>query len=261
MIIAARPWHGAPLLLALVLLGSCASGVPEPRLPVTSSSAPDTGVRSYRPGDCLALTGDTARKVGCEVPHEAEVMSTGELPATSPAPVEFVAGPACEAALPGYLGSPDATASRLEARLYRQTTENISFACLVVERGPDIKPVRRTGSLAGALSGGLGVFQQCLVGEPFAEPLQVVPCDQPHRSEAVPGVLKLGSPNEPMPSAKDIFTRAITHCDGAIGTYLGGTRPGVQPSGRFPQANEWPTGKTTAVCYAISDTPVTGSLR
>jgi putative regulator of septum formation len=172
---------------------------------------------------------------------------------------------ACRAALPGYLKSPDADASRLQAATAGPSQGKDGarwFACLVSEEGPDGAPVRRTGSLAGALAGGLGTFQKCIVGEPLEDgPARIVPCDRPHRSEAVPGVLALGSPTDPPPTLRQLTSRALDHCRMTVNAFLGGARPGVRPSARAPLPEEWPDGDTSAICYAVTEKPVTGSLR
>jgi hypothetical protein len=228
------------------------------------------GAGPYRTGDCVEVAKGVA-KVGCDRPHEYEVMLSDELqadvPDSYPPPVKTLARPTCRATLPTYLGSPDADASRLETVAFWPTQEqwNIGdrwFACLVIERGPDNRPIRRTGTLAGVLTGGLGVFQRCLAGEPISnDPTRVVPCEQPHRSEAVPGVLVLGSPTEPALSIGVMADRALPHCESVVNAYLGGKRPRVKPSSLTPYPADWPTGANSAVCYAVTETPVTGSLR
>lgn len=240
---------GASLLVVLLLvLGGCTTGGnPAPAPPPTTTAVP----APYRAGDCLTSGTGAPQRAGCELPHEAEVVLAQERPI----------GAACQAALRTYLGSPDVEASRLEARTHEPApaeTDRWSF-CLVVERSPQNASVQRTGSLRGALASGLGSFQRCVAQEPFQAPVEVVPCDQPHRSEAVPGVLDLGSPAEPMPPADDLLKRTIAHCDPTVTAYLGGEKPDVQPSATIPQADDWAAGRTVAVCYAISDTPTTGT--
>jgi Septum formation len=210
-------------------------------------------------------------KIGCDRPHEYEVMRSGRLPAnastTYPPPVSTVVRPICRSTLPVYLRSADADASRLETVSFWPTEAQWNngdrwYACLLVERGTDNKPTRRTGRLAGALAGGLGAFQRCQVDKPLSSgPLRIVPCDRPHQSEAVPGVLVLGKPADPPPDPMDMATRYVDHCTKAVNTYLGGPRPGVTPSSVGPLPQDWRTGTNTLVCFAVTKTRVTGSLR
>ena len=261
------------VLLLLVLLGGCASGHPAPHrtTPSRTSSSP-VGAGPYRQGDCVELPakGGVA-KIGCDRPHEYEVTRSGRLPANVsskyPPPVSTMVRPICRSALPTYLRSADADASRLETVSFWPTQAQWNngdrwFACLLTERGIDNEPVRRTGSLAGALANGLGAFQRCQVDKPLADgALRVVPCDRPHRSEAVPGVLVLGTPTDPPPDPTDMVERYVNYCTKAVNSYLGGEKPGVTPSSVGPLPQDWPTGTNTLVCFAVTKTAVTGSLR
>jgi hypothetical protein len=262
-------------LLALVLLAGCSSGeagnstaggasTPPPTPRSASSPSADTG--PFRVGECVDFRLGAKGWGSCARTHDYEVMLAQRLPAKATGnAVRRIMSRACYAVLPTYLKSPDAHASRLQAASAGPSEGKDGarwFACLVSEEGPDGKPVRRTGTLAGALAGGLGAFQLCLVGEPLADgPARVVPCDRPHRSEAVPGVLVLGAPTDPPPSLKEVTMRAFDHCKKAVETYLGGSRPGVRPSGVSPLPEEWPDGDTSAICYAVTKNLVTGSLR
>ncbi|WP_275423807.1 septum formation family protein [Virgisporangium ochraceum] len=232
-----------------------------------SAWEPPPGAGPYRPGACVE-TGTGA--VTCDRPHHFEIMASGDLPADLRAAYPPPVGPlrpGCTVALTRYLGSVDAEASRLEALIMFPTRDGWTagerwYACLVADRGPDSGWVHRTGNLGGALVGGLGAFQRCLVGEPITDPEGVVDCDQPHRSEAVPGVLVLGGPTDPPPPdfQRLLIDRVLPHCDAAVATYLGGGRPGVRSGGLGPLAGNWAAGVRTAVCYAVADTPTSGVM-
>ncbi len=173
--------------------------------------------------------------------------------------------PTCRAEMTTYLGGPDVEATRLEHRVLWPTEGQWSagerwFACAILERGPDNNAAKRTGSLAGALSSGLGALRKCYAGEPLDEPTRVVPCDQPHRSEAVPGVVELGSHTDPAPSYGTMMELSLDRCVRAVETYLGGPRPGVTARSVMPAVEYWSSGATTAVCFAITTEPVTGPL-
>ncbi len=254
---------------------SVGRGVASP-IPSGSASAsapvwrPPPPAGPFRSGDCLAFdAASTLVPVACDQPHQHEVMLSADLPAdlrvTYP-PRTGALKPLCAIALTGYLASPDAEATRLEEVVRIPSRAQWDggdrwYACTVAERGPDNYPVRRTGTVAGALAGGFGAFQRCLVGDPLDDPLQVVPCERAHRSEAVPGVLVLGAPTDPVPDIERMFReRIIPHCQRAVAAYLGGDRPGVSSSGLGPLAENWVDGVRTAICYAKVETPVTGLL-
>jgi hypothetical protein len=226
-----------------------------------------TAAGPYKAGDCVETgTG----QVGCDKPHHFEIMTSADLPAelrpSSYPPPTGPLKPGCVVALTHYLSSPDALASRLETVVMFPNRAGWDggerwYACLVTERGPDNNAVHRTGSLAGVLQNGLGAFQRCLVGEPLDSPLQVVGCDQPHRSEAVPGVLVLGGPTDPAPDIQRVMVdRIIPHCDSMVNVYLSGERAGVRSSGVAPDSDGWDAGNRTAVCYAKADAPTTGPM-
>lgn len=164
-----------------------------------------------------------------------------------------------------FLGSADVAASRLEAThldARKGKDGKWRFPCLVGELGPKGDAVRRTGTLAGALANGLGVFQRCLVGEPLEhDPLRVVPCTQPHHSEAIPGVM----PIEEFPAGekglRQVALRAGVYCEKTVAAYLGGTRRGADSSGVTPTREAWLDGMTDAVCFVVSKTPVKGVMK
>ncbi len=264
------------MLVALVLAAGCADDKVGKdngtgAQPSASPSARPDGVGPHRSGDCLDASSGTLTRVDCGQPHEYEVVLSAALPEGTPDRHPPDVPPAieanCRAARTDYLRGPDADATRLEVLESWPNKElwdkgDRWFACVLAERGEDNNPVRRTGALTGALAAGLGPFQRCMTHEPLANgPLHVVPCDKPHRSEAVPGVLVLGLPTDPAPSLQEMADRAVPHCERMVADYLGGPRPGVKPRAIFPLPEEWPGGRTTAVCYAVSDTMVTGPLR
>ncbi|MGH3389695.1 MAG: septum formation family protein [Actinomadura sp.] len=272
---AASPLSRVMLLIALVLLTGCSSGAAgksaaggatTPRSATPSASSPSANTGPFQVGECVDFRLGAKGWGSCDREHDYEVMLAQRLPekATGNA-ARRIMSRACYAVLPTYLRSPDAHASRLQAASAGPSQGEDGarwFACLVSEEGPDGDPVRRMGTLAGALAGGLGAFQKCLVGEPLADdPVRIVPCDRPHRSEAVPGVLVLGAPTDPPPGLRELTSRAFDHCKKAVDTYLGGSRPGVRPSGISPLPEEWPDGDTSAICYAVTKNLVTGSLR
>lgn len=234
----------------------------------SASSLPTEGAGPYGPGDCLAVAGGEFAVVDCAAEHEFQVMLSQEF---APDVDEYlpdvtVYRPTCTAAMPVFLGSPDAKASRLETFTYLSSEAeweagNRWFACLITERSPEDKPVPRTGTLAGALAAGLGDLRLCLVDEPVSEGASVtVPCDRPHRSEAVPGVLVLGSPKDPAPSIGEMAETAIEHCEARVAEYLGGRRDGVKAVADLPPPDLWPNGSNTAVCFAVTEEAVQGTL-
>jgi hypothetical protein len=165
------------------------------------------------------------------------------------------------------VGSTDADASRLREFVYwpSQPAWNAGqrwVLCAAVEIGPDDRPIARTGSLQGVLREGLGRFQTCSATPPSQGKLQVVPCTEPHRGEAVPGVLVLGAPTDPPTSPEKANATADPYCRNQINTYLGSPtgRSDVRYSWRYPLPESWPNGYTTTVCYAETDKTVTGTL-
>ncbi|MFI5586569.1 septum formation family protein [Amycolatopsis sp. NPDC051758] len=259
-----------PLLLAGCTTVAGGRATPATVVPTTPRvPRPGTGAGPYRSGDCVELPDVT--KVSCDRPHEYEVMLSAnfapEVPAAYPPDVKRLARPACHTALPAYLGNPDADASTLEAFTLWPGEQPWGagerwYACLVTARGGDNKPVKQPGRLAAALAHGLGRFQECRAGEPLKEsPVHVVPCGGPHRSEAVPGVLQLGKATDPPIDLNGpLVGKAISHCEQKVIAYLGGRRPGVTSTAILPLPQDWPTGETAAVCWAIADHDVTGPL-
>jgi hypothetical protein len=262
-------------LLALSSCGGDGDGVASPSSSTTSTSETTTttqpeGAGPHRPGDCLVI-GNGLEEISCDRPHEYEVTLSGDLPPEArnsyPPSSEPTIGPTCWSSRSEYLGSPDADATRLDSSVLWPTQEQWDagdrwFACVVSDPGTDEAPDQRTGSVADALADGLGTFQECFVDEPEpGGPNQVTSCDEPHRSEAVPGVLALGDPSGPPPDVVQVVAdRAVPHCEEAVREYLGGDRPDVSPHLLAPRPDQWSYSAYTAVCYAVSDEPVTGPL-
>lgn len=266
------------VLVAVALLAGCSTRVAGTPLPASPDPVP-TGSSSSRfqpgdlqPGDCLTAAG--FRVVECAEPHELEVFRLAGLPADLPPgyPTPDILlprlEPQCRAALPPYVGSSDVDASRLREFVYWPSRQSWNAGqrwalCAVVEIGPDEKPLRRTGALRGVLRDGLGALQACSKDSPSQGALRVVPCTEPHRGEAVPGVLTLGAPTDPPVPAEQANTVAEPHCKQAIDEFLGAPADllGLRYSWRYPLPQSWPNGYNTVVCYAETATPVTGSLR
>lgn len=211
----------------------------------------------------------------CAQPHEAESIGGGQLPADLPAeyPGEQVlrtaAVPPCRAALTSYLGGQDADATRLQVwafwpgqRGWRDSDRWL--LCSVIEVGADGQPVRRTGSVRNALADGkFNAFQRCSAGSPSKDQqLTMTGCDQPHLGEALPGVLPLGNPTDPMPSTDQMNKAAREHCDRATSDYLGASgRQDVWTTWRMPNESSWAEGFTNITCYAEATRLVTGTMR
>ncbi|WP_460522238.1 septum formation family protein [Flindersiella endophytica] len=173
-------------------------------------------------------SGSGYQKIGCEKKHYAEVTRSGRPPAGAEPPDDFPpqdpkVSPICQAALTPYLGSPNADATRLERRVIWPTPQQWQagrrwYACAVLERNPGDEAASWTGSRAGVLRDGLGTLRRCLTGEPLDDATRVVPCTQPHRSEAVEGVIPLGSHADPVPSYKAMMNQreAGHRADGSL---------------------------------------------
>lgn len=267
------------LVVAVALVAGCSravEGIPVSGSANSSSTSPSSSrFPSGAPihsGDCVSAAGFTV--VDCARPHEFEVYRFTALPTDFPAAYPTPAGllpkfePQCRAGLTGYVGSPDVDASRLREFVYWPSAQSWNAGqrwtlCAAVEIGPDDRPLRRTGALNGALRGGLGQFQSCTEEPPSEGTLRVVPCDEPHRGEAVPGVLVLGAPTDPPFTAEQANAVAEPHCKRSIDAFLKapGGKPGVHYSWRYPLPRSWTNGYTSVVCYAETEVPVTGSLR
>ncbi|WP_211369779.1 septum formation family protein [Nonomuraea turkmeniaca] len=236
---------------------------PVPTATPTATATPSADKDSYQAGICLD-TAKTIREVTCDRPHNFEVMLSKRLEQRRRPSVRSMSR-TCWSALKTYLSSTDTAASRLEATHYgpwKGKDGKWRFSCLAAERGRNDKEVRRTGSLAGALAGGLGAFQLCLEGEPLDEgPLRVVPCSRPHRSEAIPGVMAVDDFPPGRKGLMKVGLRAGLHCEKPGAAYLGGTRRGAESRGVAPTREAWLDGFTDAVCFVVSKTPVKGVMK
>lgn len=267
-------WLGSAAVLVALSAGCTAA--PEqapappapPPPPAQPSEPPPKQAGTYRAGNCLTFANNDYQLIGCEAEHQAEVIMSDHLPADFPAeypPSSTPVAPTCRTEMARYLGSPDVPATRLEHRVLWPTAEQWNsgerwFACAILERDPDNKAAKRTGSLAGALSAGLGSLRKCYTEDPLDDGTRVVSCDQPHRSEATPGVIPLGSHTDPAPSYDESMKKALPLCETAITKFLDGKQTAAQPSFILPAAEFWASGATAGVCYISTAEPVTGTL-
>ncbi|GAB1516052.1 septum formation family protein [Actinophytocola sp. KF-1] len=266
----------AALCLLVLPLAACMSSVDgQPvagaALPPssTTSAPPPVPAGAYTPGDCLAIE-DGITLVPCAEPHEYEVTRSGELPATVPdtfpPELDTVIGPSCHDVLADYTGSAEVEASLVEAAyVWPHEPEWRAgqrwYSCLAGVYADNGEVAARTGSLRDVLTDGLGELRQCRVGSPADPgPALTVPCDRPHRSEAVTPVVVLGEPTDPPPAAADVQDVIFRECKAAVEAYLGGERDGVGFGMSYGSPEQWIAGSTTGTCMAISDTPVTGLM-
>jgi hypothetical protein len=263
--------------LTVVLASGCVSKVGAPprtggsSAPTTTTSTwePPPKVGRYAAGDCVVA--DEQAPVSCGRPHDYEVTLSDELPsgvpATYPPELDTVAGPVCIETLAKYTGSPDVDASRLQpAYLWPDSDEWAAgqrwFACLVSEDDVDGGAVRRSGSVRDVLADGLGDLRQCMENRP-ADPGESrnVPCDQPHRSEAVEPVIVLGDVSDPAPSQDEILAKTNEPCREQVREYIGGEeRDGISWGMTYGSPEQWKKGFVTATCFVVSEQPVTGTL-
>jgi hypothetical protein len=87
------------------------------------------------------------------------------------------------------------------------------------------------------------------------------PCDAPHLGEALPGVISLGKPGDPMPPTDTINRIAQQRCPVMLTEYLSASTPEVLPAWRIPNSESWARGYTNLVCYAEAVRPVKVRLR
>ncbi|ALG14355.1 septum formation family protein [Kibdelosporangium phytohabitans] len=265
------------LAVCAVLLGitACEPAASPPAPPATAPSGRVTvpanmyGENPPKPGQCLD-TGN-AIVVDCADPHDAEVVNTGKLTATS-MPDEATAAtltiPPCREKLAEYLGGPDMDATNLVAMPLWPNQEQWAkgerwLLCTVAEVGADERPAKRTGSLEGALQGNeLFRYQTCSVSSPSREAkLRRGPCDGPHLGEAVPGVINVGKPGGSIPGNDTMNRTASTRCPALVKKYLGGDSKEVSVAWRLPNAESWARGYTNVVCFAEAARPVKVRLR
>ncbi|ONI72882.1 hypothetical protein ALI144C_43620 [Actinosynnema sp. ALI-1.44] len=227
------------------------------------------GENPPKPGQCLD-TGN-AIVVDCADPHDAEVVNTGKLTATS-MPDEATAAtltiPPCREKIAEYLGGPDMDATNLVAMPLWPNQEQWAkgerwLLCTVAEVGSDENLVKRTGSVEGALQGNeLFRFQTCSVSSPSRDAkIRRGPCDGPHLGEAVPGVISVGKPGGAIPGNDSMNRTAGAKCPALVKKYLGGASKEVTTAWRLPNAESWARGYTNLVCYAEATRPVKVRLR
>ncbi|CAM3923211.1 septum formation family protein [Kibdelosporangium persicum] len=264
------------LAVGTALLGIAAcepAATPQPPPAATSGriTVPGNmyGANPPKPGQCLDTR--NASVVDCAGPHDAEVINTGKLTATT-MPDEATAAtltiPPCREKMAEYLGSPDMDATNLVAMPLWPNDQQWArgerwLLCTVAEVGADEKPLHRTGSLEGALQGNeFFRFQTCSVSSPSREArVRRGPCDGPHLGEALPGVISLGRPGSPMPGTDAMNKIAGEKCPGLVARYLGGNSGEVSTAWRLPNGESWNRGYTNLVCYAEASRPVRVRLR
>ncbi|MEV1114418.1 septum formation family protein [Actinosynnema sp. NPDC049800] len=265
-----KGWRAAVAALAALSLAACTApveGLPDGE--VVRPSLTPTADQLPKAGQCT----DTGLEVlDCKAEHEAEVTEVGLLDGLgseypNDRDLRRAALPACRAALTAYLGSPDHDATRLQAHALWPSRDGWAKGdrwrvCTVVELKPDGTRVRRKTSAKDLLkAAGFGTVQLCATASPGeAKDAGITACDQPHKAEAVPGVLALGNPQDPTPSLDQVNAKAAEHCARAVTNYVGAPREDVFASWRSFGSQAWSEGYTSAVCYAEATRPFTGRL-
>jgi hypothetical protein len=257
------------LVFPLVACMSTVEGQGTAAPTTTTSPPPPPPKGAYTPGDCLAVEAGI-EVVPCAEPHDYEITLSDELPSgvpdTFPPELDTVVGPTCRQELVELTGSPDVEASLVEAayvwpREPQWQAGERWYSCLASVDSTNGETTRRTGSLRDALVDGLGDLRQCLVGGPSDPgPAVMVSCDQPHRSEAVTPVVKLGELTDPPPTEADIQEVTVKTCKSAVSEYLGGLPDGIGFGMGYGSPEQWPAGYNIGTCMAVSDTPVTGLM-
>ncbi|MEU4764028.1 septum formation family protein [Actinosynnema sp. NPDC023794] len=265
-----KGWRAVVAALAALSLAACTAqvaGVPDAE--VVRPSLTPTADQLPKAGQCT----DTGLEVlDCKAEHEAEVTEVGLLDGLGAGyptdrDLRRAVLPACRAALTAYLGSPDHDATRLQAHAFWPSRDGWAKGdrwrvCTVVELKPDGTRVRRKTSAKDLLkAAGFGTVQLCATASPGeAKDAGITACDQPHKAEAVPGVLALGNPQDPTPSLDQVNAKAAAHCAKAVTNYVGAPREDVFASWRSFGSQAWSEGYTSAVCYAEATRPFTGRL-
>ncbi|MDQ2582969.1 septum formation family protein [Saccharothrix yanglingensis] len=265
-----RCWRAAVVALAALSLAACTARVAgTPDAQVVRPSITPTVDELPEPGQCTT-TG--VEVLDCAQRHDAEVTEVGELPELGSAypddrDLRRAVLPPCRAALTAYLGSADHDATRLQAHAFWPSRDGWARGdrwrvCAVVELAPDGSRAPRTGSARDLLkAAGFSTVQLCAAASPGVDrDAAITGCDQPHRAEAVPGVLSLGAPGDPAPSLEQVNAKAADHCARAVRSYVGADRPDVFASWRAFGSQAWSEGFTSAVCYAEATRPFTGRL-
>ena len=265
-----KGWRATVVALAALSLAACTAqveGVPDAE--VVRPSLTPTADQLPKVGQCT----DTGLEVlDCSAEHEAEVIEVGLLDGLgaeypNDRDLRRSALPACRAALTAYLGSPDHDATRLRAHAFWPSRDGWAKGdrwrvCTAVELKPDGTRARRKTSAKDLLkAAGFGTVQLCATASPGeAKDAGITACDQPHKAEAVPGVLALGNPWDPAPSVDQVNAKAAEHCAKAVTNYVGAAREDVFASWRAFGSQAWSEGYTSAVCYAEATRPFTGRL-
>ncbi|QQQ76373.1 septum formation family protein [Saccharothrix sp. 6-C] len=265
-----KGWRAAVVALVALSLAACTARVPGvPDAEVVRPSLTPTADQLPQAGQC---TGAGLDVVDCTAEHEAEVTGVGVLEGLGAAypndrDLRRAALPACRAALTEYLGSPDHDATRLQAHALWPSRDGWAKGdrwrvCTVVELEPDGSRARRKTSAKDLLkAAGFGTVQLCATASPGeAKDAGITACDQPHKAEAVPGVLALGDHRDPTPSLDQVNAKAAEHCAKAVTNYVGAAREDVFASWRAFGSQAWSEGYTTAICYAEATRPFTGRL-
>ncbi|WP_199429018.1 septum formation family protein [Qaidamihabitans albus] len=271
----------AAAALAAVTLAACTTEVGG-----TAASGPDRGSASAtttppasgdparelaQPGECVS--GNDPSAVDCAEEHTVEITEVGrfggEFGDTPPekATVFEAVFPTCRTVAARYLGNDGYDATTLGAWLMWAGEDDWRrgdrwYRCGVAQLSVDGEAMPRTGSAKGVLAGeNLYEFQICSAVQPSRSAPERVPCAEPHVGEAI-GVLPMGKPTDPLPSAEEFDAAARPACRTMLAQYLGtGARDDVFASWRWPDQTNWRHGFTNLTCYAETADPVTASLR
>ncbi|WP_157357377.1 septum formation family protein [Amycolatopsis nigrescens] len=266
------------MVAGMLGLVSCASAVPGTAVagaPPPPPPAPPKPKPTVLPkvGECVLDDNITPRQ--CSAAHTVEITAVTEIGQAAGAGYPEQTAllnaemPDCYAALTGYLGSGEFAVTSLDAWMAWPNKQQWAGGerwqlCGVSEINVDGKGTSRTGSLSGVLAGdGIFNYQICSSVKARDAAVQRVPCNTTHVAETVPGVLKLGEPGQPMPSADAINAQGEPHCKPKIDDYLGirDGRKDVFYAWRWPSAQQYANGNVYLVCYAEPQTPVTLPLR
>ncbi len=236
--------------------------------PTGRETVPASGVAVA--GECAS--GEDPEPVDCAGPHTVEITARGSLGGalgdTPPArdTVFETVFPTCRSEAAEYLGSAEYDVTSLAAWLWWANEEKWRqgqrwYLCGVAQLDSEGRPSTREGSLRNALSGGgLDRFRQCSRVPPSQDMPLPIPCDQPHRGEAVTVVPLDGGPDDPLPSEQE-FEAAKRECMRAVRDHVGADRDDVHPVWRWPDETSWRRGFTNLTCYLETEEPVTASLR
>ncbi|MUM25840.1 hypothetical protein FZI88_06055 [Mycobacterium sp. CBMA295] len=99
----------------------------------------------------------------------------------------------------------------------------------------------------------------CFAAEPdgnFSKS-DVLPCDQPHKVEVF-AVITLPGDQYPGDAAAEKF---LDRCSGEFAQYAAEDAPNVDIEDLHPTAESWAEGVRTVKCLAVSEDPITGSVK